>query len=169
MLVKHNMSTLNLKEILWWSGGSSKAEYDVQYKGNCMYFRGTKETDNPYTFGYHYGHYLGSYSKFKIKNIGESNLIVDSLFSNGEIFTDVDFKKNETLEISRLNNNKALYSWFRLEDISNTDKLNGVQLIDFMITKDGYSDVYLPNVNTLPEDKQPLLPPEGNYKEIQPQ
>ena len=29
-------------------------------------------------------------------------------------------------------------------------------------------DVYLPNINTLPEDKQPLLPPEGNYKEITP-
>ena len=27
--------------------------------------------------------------------------------------------------------------------------------------------VYLPNINTLPEDKQPLLPPEGHYKEIQ--
>lgn len=29
------------------------------------------------------------------------------------------------------------------------------------------SDVYLPNINTLPTDKQALLPPEGNYKEIQ--
>lgn len=29
------------------------------------------------------------------------------------------------------------------------------------------SDVYLPNINTLPQDKQPLLPPEGDYKEIQ--
>ena len=29
------------------------------------------------------------------------------------------------------------------------------------------SDVYLPNINTLPQDKQPLLPPEGEYKEIQ--
>ena len=31
------------------------------------------------------------------------------------------------------------------------------------------SDVYLPYKNNLPEDKQPLLPPEGNYKEITPQ
>ena len=30
------------------------------------------------------------------------------------------------------------------------------------------SEVYLPNINTLPTNKQPLLPPEGNYKEIQP-
>lgn len=28
-------------------------------------------------------------------------------------------------------------------------------------------DVYLPNIDTLQEDKQALLPPEGNYKEIQ--
>ena len=27
--------------------------------------------------------------------------------------------------------------------------------------------IYLPNIKTLPKDKQPLLPPEGNYKEIQ--
>ena len=31
------------------------------------------------------------------------------------------------------------------------------------------SDVYLPYKNNLPADKQPLLPPEGQYKEIQPQ
>ena len=30
------------------------------------------------------------------------------------------------------------------------------------------SDVYLPYKNNLPADKQPLLPPEGEYKEIQP-
>ena len=29
-------------------------------------------------------------------------------------------------------------------------------------------DIYLPNINTLPKDKQPLLPPEGHYKEITP-
>ena len=30
------------------------------------------------------------------------------------------------------------------------------------------SEVYLPNINNLPKDKQPLLPPEGHYKEITP-
>ena len=35
------------------------------------------------------------------------------------------------------------------------------------VTLGDADDVYLPNINTLPEDKQPLLPPEGNYKEIQ--
>ena len=29
-------------------------------------------------------------------------------------------------------------------------------------------DVYLPNINTLPEEKRGFLPPEGNYKEITP-
>lgn len=33
---------------------------------------------------------------------------------------------------------------------------------------DALSDVYLPNINALPQDKQHLLPPEGEYKEIQP-
>ena len=166
MLVKHNISELKLQEILTWSGGSRKAEYDVQYKGNCMYFRATKETDNPSTFGYRYGHYLGSYVKFKIKNIGESNLIVGKLFNDNKEFTNVNFPRNETLEISGINSDASLYSWFRLENVTDADKLNGVELIDFMITKDGFSDVYLPNINILPEDKQALLPPEGNYKEI---
>lgn len=31
------------------------------------------------------------------------------------------------------------------------------------------SEVYLPNITTLSKDKQALLPPEGEYKEIQPQ
>lgn len=167
MLVKHNISALKLQEILEWSRGSSKAEYDVQYKGNSMYFRATKETDNPYTFGYSYGHYKGSYVKFKIKNIGESNLIVSQLLNENKLFKNVNFPRNETLEISGINSKAALFSWFRLENVNDTDKLNGVELIDFMITKDGFSDVYLPNINTLPEEKRGFLPPEGHYKEIQ--
>lgn len=39
----------------------------------------------------------------------------------------------------------------------------------FAVYKEKTPDVYLPNINTLPQDKQPLLPPEGDYKEIQPQ
>lgn len=30
-------------------------------------------------------------------------------------------------------------------------------------------DIFIPCIKDLPTDKQPLLPPEGNYKEIQPQ
>lgn len=33
--------------------------------------------------------------------------------------------------------------------------------------KGNIPDVYLPNINTLPTNKQRLLPPEGHYKEIQ--
>lgn len=36
------------------------------------------------------------------------------------------------------------------------------------VYKEVIPDVYLPNINTLPEDKQPLYPPEGDYKEIIP-
>ena len=35
------------------------------------------------------------------------------------------------------------------------------------IEKGDKATPYIPNINTLPEDKQPLLPPEGHYKEIQ--
>ena len=35
------------------------------------------------------------------------------------------------------------------------------------IYKDSPSEVYLPNKNSVKPEKQPLLPPEGNYKEIQ--
>ena len=42
-------------------------------------------------------------------------------------------------------------------------KLYGLKIVE------GESNdyIYLPNINTLPEEKQPLLPPEGEYKEIQ--
>lgn len=47
--------------------------------------------------------------------------------------------------------------------------LTKFNLSSIMINKgEKASDVYLPNINTLPEDKQPLLPPEGDYKEITP-
>lgn len=42
--------------------------------------------------------------------------------------------------------------------------------LTFIIVNKGkeLSDVYLPNINTLPQDKQPLFPPEGEYQEITP-
>ena len=43
----------------------------------------------------------------------------------------------------------------------------GATLKYVKIEEEGGDLVYTPSINTLPEDKQPLLPPEGNYKEIQ--
>ena len=45
----------------------------------------------------------------------------------------------------------------------------GATLKHVKIEEEGGDLVYTPSINTLPEDKQPLLPPEGEYKEIQPQ
>ena len=44
-----------------------------------------------------------------------------------------------------------------------------LNISDVAVYKEGIPGVYLPNINTLPQDKQPLFPPEGDYKEIQPQ
>ena len=44
----------------------------------------------------------------------------------------------------------------------------GAEFYNISIVKGDGMDIYVPNINTLPEDKQPLLPPEGNYKEIAP-
>ena len=52
-------------------------------------------------------------------------------------------------------------------DLVNRKAGVGATLKYVKIEEEGGDLVYTPSINTLPEDKQPLLPPEGNYKEIQ--
>lgn len=45
-------------------------------------------------------------------------------------------------------------------------ELKDIILVEGHFERGGNEIVYLPHKDDLPEDKQPLLPPEGNYKEI---
>ena len=58
-------------------------------------------------------------------------------------------------------------TWVNIPNIDDYNKSYEIKIMNFMITEDDFSDIYLPNINVLPQEKQPLLPPEGHYKEIQ--
>ena len=168
MLVKHNYSTHSIEKIFTWSGGSRIGEYNVEYKDDKIYFSATKDTKNPVLLGYQNNRYVGQYCDLDIKNIGESNLLIEEYYEKNEVKYNLIVKPGETFNISNLEHENRYVIWIYLENAEEAKNKNGIQIVKYMITNDGYSDVYLPNINTLPKDKQPLLPPEGHYKEITP-
>ena len=167
MLVKHNLATREYKDVLNWAEGSSIGEYVVEHKENCIYFKATKDTTNPVLLGYFYNQYKDNYCTMIIKNIGESTLRVNPAFEKNERNENVILHPGDSIKITRKELADGISTWIYLNDLKDAKRNNGIQIMEYMITKDDFPDLYLPNINTLPEDKQPLLPPEGNYKEIQ--
>ena len=165
MLVKHNLSTLSINTI--FSQSSQTSKYNIKYKDNRIFFKGKEKPTNRAAFGYFYAYYENCFSKFIIKNIGKP-IEIESPFINNEASGDVTLYTGESVELSRRNKHDGSVTWVNILNINEFNEMYGIEIIDFMITEDGFSDVYLPNINNLPKDKQPLLPPEGDYKEIKP-
>lgn len=166
MLVKHNYSELSIQNIL--NSGSQTSKYDIEYIGNCIQFKGVTKPVNAGVFGVSYSKYKNYYTKFKIKNIGDELIMVENLYQNNTLKANKVLLKDESVEISRENVADGTWTWININNLSDFDKIHVIKIVDFMITKDGFADIYLPNINTLPKEKQSLLPPEGDYKEIQP-
>lgn len=165
MLVKHNLSDLSINNIFDQSSQTSK--YNIEYRDNCIFFKGIEKPINTAAFGYFYAHYKNYFSKFVIKNIGKT-IEIENPFINNKISDNVTLYTGDIVEISRKNVHDGVVTWVNILNINEFNKTYGIEIIDFMITENGFADVYLPNINTLPKDKQPLLPPEGDYKEITP-
>lgn len=167
MLVKHNLLAINATDVL---SRSSQAEcYNIDCRRDSISFKGVKRPKSTYVFGYFYQHYKDNYTKMIIKNTGVNTIIIEEVYKNNVRQSDITLLPGEYTEISRKNVGDGSCTWVRILNIDDYNKSHEITIINFMITKDSFSDVYLPNINTLPEDKQPLLPPEGDYKEIQPQ
>ena len=168
MLVKHNYSTHSNKDIFQWSVVSQIGEYNVEYKDDKIYFSATKDTKNSVLLGYQNTRYVGQYCDLDIKNIGESNLLIKEYYEKNEVKYNLIVKPGETFNISNLEHENRNVIWIYLENAEEAKNKNGIKVVKHMITNDGFSDVYLPNINTLPEEKRGFLPPEGHYKEITP-
>lgn len=166
MLVKHNLFTGNIKNIMTNSIHTSK--YDFEYRGNCIFFKGREKPGNNTVFKYNHEKFINYYSNFTIKNIGKTIIIIESPYINGEVTNNVTLYPGENVNMSRKNVNGSVHTWVNIPNIDDFDDDYAIEIVDFMITESGYSDIYLPNINSLPTNKQPLLPPEGDYKEIQP-
>ena len=165
MLVRHNELDLTIKDVLDHTGQTSK--YDIKYLDNRLYAKGIVKPDNKTFLGYPFDRYGDYYQKFTIKNIGNAPLIVKNFFQNNIYQENKVLLENESIEITKAPPKSGYVAWINILNIDEFDRTYALEIIDFMLTKDGFPDIYLPNKNTLPEDKQPLLPPEGNYKEIQ--
>lgn len=166
MLVKHNLLDKNATDVL--SSTSQVECYNIDYRRDSISFKGVKRPKTPYIFGYFYQYYKDKYSKLIIKNTGESAIIIEEPYKNNVKQSDITLEPGEYTEISRKNLADGFCTWIKIPNIDDYNKSYEIKIINFMITEGGFTDVYLPNINTLSKDKQPLLPPEGNYKEITP-
>ena len=165
MLVKHNELDLTIKDVLDPTGQTPK--YDIKYLDNRLYAKGIVKPDNGTFLGYPFKKYGDYYQKFTLKNIGSSPLVINNFYQNNKYQTSKVLLENESIEMSKAPSESASVAWINILNIDEFDRTYALEIVDFMLTKDGFPDIYLPNINTLPEDKQPLLPPEGHYKEIQ--
>ena len=166
MLVKHNLLAINATDVL---SSTSQAEcYNVYRKRDSISFKGVKRPKSQYIFGYYYQHYKDKYSKLIIKNTGESTIIIEESYKNNVKQSDITLEPGEYTEISRKNLADGYCTWIKIPNIDDYNKSYEIKMINFIVTEGGFAEIYLPNINTLSKDKQPLLPPEGQYKEITP-
>lgn len=167
MLVKHNLLDINATDVL---SRASQAEcYNIDYRRDSISFKGVKRPKSTYVFGYFYQHYKDKYSKLIIKNTGESTIIINESYKNNVKQGDITLAPGEYTEVSRKNLGDGNCTWVRIPNIDDYSKSYEIKIINFIITESDFAYVYLPNINTLSKYKQALLPPEGEYKEIQPQ
>ena len=161
MLVKHNLSPfydMSKSELSFWSKGKTKGYVIddviiVESEDNPTYAYTTLNlpinTDET------------TITQLTVTNVGEVIIVVKKKsweeaisIKPGEIKKCVfNTKGNESIEVETPSKSVAKFK----------AKASIINLGNEL------SEVYLPNINNLPKDKQPLLPPEGDYKEIQPQ
>lgn len=165
MLVKHNLLTNSPTSVL--NETSQSKFYNIDYRSDSISFKGLERPKTVYLFGYYYQHYKDKYSKLIIKNTGVSTFIIEEAYKNNVKQSDITLSPGEYTEISKKNLADGYCTWIKIPNIDDYNKSYEMTIINFMITEDDFPDVYLPNINTLPKDKQALLPPEGDYKEIQ--
>lgn len=166
MLVKHNVSALKSEKFLLSAWGSSEY-YERKYDGDIINFRSTisEGSGDAYAVTFNKNE-AGDFVYMELENLGNNpirisleNVIPDT----SGWYISVVQPKQKVIVCKKLSS-KATLRFRALDNIKNWHIL---KCNAFSVTK-GETDVYLPNINTLPEDKQPLLPPEGDYKEIEP-
>lgn len=158
MLVKHNLVYVNGFKKPGWIGNKDKLNFDLNRHGFCVnnshssfasFIIGEKYYIDDLEANYFMGFY-GTLEGFCTMHSGNSN------------YKQVKNEGNFYYIIERGDQVRPpLHLDVREKTILNVYHIG--------VYKGEIPDVYLPNVNTLPTDKQPLLPPEGEYKEIQAQ
>lgn len=163
MLVKHNISNVDEFKFIE-SSWTSSGYYEKAIDKNIFKFRNNTNSINTAGFGFSFNaKEKAEYFYMDLENIGDNPINFDFENIENQNFQ-ILLKSREKVKICRKINSRIN---LRLYTIVNPNEWHGFKLRCFALTKDE-SNVYLPNINTLPTDKQALLPPEGDYKEIIP-
>lgn len=164
MLVKHNVSTIPLEKFLIGAWRSSE-NYERKYDGDIINFRSTISENSGDAYGIDFNkNEAGDFVYMELENLGGDpiRISIENVIS-GWYVAEVQPKEKITV-CQKLSSKSTL----RFRPLQNIMDWHILKCNAFAVTK-GETDVYLPNIGTLPQDKQPLLPPEGDYKEIQAQ
>ena len=163
MLVKHNLSQeTQMFKSLWRSTGVTHDICDLKQTNNEVSFKFKEDFNGVGVFGSTLAINENNYGFVLAENKGTLPL---SLSFTGVI--DKVLKPGEKIIVKT---NKEINTfWVKLlSEYDYVGKLQKLKVSQLMVS-DEPVDIYLPHKDNLPEDKQPLLPPEGDYKEIQPQ
>ena len=169
MLVKHNLSTINEENFINQFVGAS-GQYLYKKEADVFSFWGNKGIEvNSYAgFGYSYNYedYI-KFVSFSFENLGEYDITVN--FSRNPI-PPITIKAKETktikIDLKLMKEKNSNFFSFGPTNISDAYEVHRFKIKKIIATCED-SDIYLPNINTLPKEKRGFLPPEGNYKEIQ--
>lgn len=160
MLVKHNLSPfydMSKTKLVFWSKSTSKG-YVID---DVIIVESQDNTVHPFTeMNLPINSDEKTISQLIVSNIGNVNIeAVNQLWGDSILIKPGDILK------CTFNTKGSKFIEFRIPKTSiakfkaKASIINRGSLI---------SDVYLPNKESLPQDKKPLLPPEGDYKEIEP-
>lgn len=164
MLVKHNLSTIPLEKFLIGAWGSSKY-YERKYDGDIINFRSTISDGSGDAYGIDFNkNEAADFAYMELENLGDNPIRVSIENTISGWYISVIQPKQKIIICQKLESKSTL----RFRPIKNIRDWHTLKCNAFTLTN-GETDVYLPNIGTLPPDKQSLLPPEGDYKEIQPQ
>lgn len=163
MLVKHNLSAVTSVKLLrryWQSSG----HYEQKIDGDVFKFRNIMNDQSTTAYGFDFNRDEGgNFLYIDLENMG-NNPIEISIDNAIPAWYKTTVQPNEKIIIcEKLSSMASL----RIKPTINPRSWHILKFNAFSVTN-GTTDVYLPNINTLPENKKPLLPPEGNYKEITP-
>lgn len=161
MLVRHNqLKERDLFHKFWWSSGVNDSIVSVTRNSSTLKFILKQESYTGSLFGNELSLEGNDYGKVVFENLGNLPISIGGL---NESFT-IEPNSKKVVKITK---NKSAFWVYTANGYNYKGQLQVLKLSQLMVTNE-LVNIYLPNISTLSEDKQPLLPPEGNYKEITP-
>ncbi|WP_276862540.1 hypothetical protein [Anaerococcus tetradius] len=161
MLVKHNLrKETNYFKSFWASSGITREVWDFEINNNIIKFKLKKKNNEGSLFGSELNLEENSYGFIIFENQGTLPIRIGGLDNLIEL-------QPGSKKIGKLTSNKSSYWLYLLNNYNYEGKQQVLKLSQLMVTNENVN-IYLPHKDNLPTNNQPLLPPEGNYKEIQP-